>query len=131
MAENNSGPNDPLPDGASAPRPADFARGSTDFTERAALPFTVVGLGGSAGGLQAFTEFFGATRDDSGMAFVVIQHLPPTGESVLADLLTQQDIQDFLASLLAPARLLAELRRIRRHARLCAQPGAHFLDLDT
>lgn len=49
----------------------------------------------------------------------------------LADLLTQQDIQDFLASLLATARLLAELRRIRRHARLCAQPGAHFLDLDT
>jgi GT2 family glycosyltransferase len=48
----------------------------------------------------------------------------------LADLLTNHDLQLFLAHLLASLRVLGELGRIRRHARLCARPGAHFLNLD-
>ncbi len=47
-----------------------------------------------------------------------------------AEFLSKQDGQQFLASLWACARVLSELGRIRRHARLCAQPGPHFLDLD-
>ena len=47
----------------------------------------MVGLGGSAGSIQALTEFFRAMPPDSGMAFVVILHLSPTHESSIADLL--------------------------------------------
>src|SRR3954453_15811265 len=50
------------------------------------LPFAVVGIGASAGGLEAMTEFIGAMRPDSGMAFVFIQHLPPERESMMADI---------------------------------------------
>jgi two-component system CheB/CheR fusion protein len=47
----------------------------------------VVGIGASAGGLEALTRFFEAMRPGSGMAFVVIQHLDPTHESLTAELL--------------------------------------------
>jgi two-component system CheB/CheR fusion protein len=44
-------------------------------------------MGASAGGLEAFTRFFGIMPADSGMAFVVIQHLDPTHASLTAELL--------------------------------------------
>ena len=47
----------------------------------------VVGLGGSAGGIQALTAFFDAVPPDPGVAFVVILHLSPEHESTLAELL--------------------------------------------
>src|SRR5437868_6548591 len=47
----------------------------------------MVGLGGSAGSIQALTEFFKAMPPDSGLVFVVILHLSPTHESTMADLL--------------------------------------------
>jgi len=49
--------------------------------------FPVVCLGASAGGLEAFTKLFTALAPDSGMAFVLIQHLDPTHESMMAPLL--------------------------------------------
>jgi two-component system CheB/CheR fusion protein len=49
----------------------------------------VVGLGASAGGVQAFTEFFKALPADTGMAFVIIQHLDPTHESMLPDIISR------------------------------------------
>lgn len=52
---------------------------------RAACP--IVGLGASAGGLEAFETFLTAMPSDSGLAFVVIQHLDPTHASMLAPLL--------------------------------------------
>ncbi|HEX3358161.1 MAG TPA: chemotaxis protein CheB, partial [Tepidisphaeraceae bacterium] len=54
------------------------------------LPFPVVGVGASAGGLEAFIEFLKVMRPDSGMAFVLIQHLPPDRESLLTDILSKQ-----------------------------------------
>ena len=51
------------------------------------LSFPVVGIGASAGGLEAFTEFFKAMPSDSGMAFVLVQHLPPDRESMIAEIL--------------------------------------------
>ncbi len=47
-----------------------------------------MGIGASAGGLAAFETFFAAmpAETDSGMAFVLVQHLAPDHESVLADL---------------------------------------------
>jgi two-component system CheB/CheR fusion protein len=51
--------------------------------------FPVVGIGASAGGLAAFEAFFsGMPADiDPGMAFVLVQHLAPDHESLLADLI--------------------------------------------
>lgn len=48
--------------------------------------FPIVGIGASAGGLDAFKKFFSAMPADSGAAFVLIQHLDPTRESLTADL---------------------------------------------
>lgn len=50
-------------------------------------PFLVVGLGASAGGIEALKAFFTAINDTAHMAFVVIQHLDPDHESLLADVL--------------------------------------------
>ena len=54
---------------------------------RAGGSFPVVGVGASAGGLKALEEFFGHVSADSGMAYVVIQHLDPTQKAGLVDLL--------------------------------------------
>lgn len=50
-------------------------------------PFPVVGIGASAGGLQALQRLFAHSPADSGMAFVVILHLSLTHESLAASLL--------------------------------------------
>ncbi|HXP95082.1 MAG TPA: chemotaxis protein CheB [Telmatospirillum sp.] len=50
--------------------------------------FPVVGLGASAGGLDACKALIGALPADNGMAFILIQHLDPTHESMMVDLLT-------------------------------------------
>jgi two-component system CheB/CheR fusion protein len=47
----------------------------------------LVGLGGSAGAIQALQQFFEAMPADSGQAFVVVMHLAPEHESTLAELL--------------------------------------------
>jgi two-component system, chemotaxis family, CheB/CheR fusion protein len=54
---------------------------------RASLPFPVVGIGASAGGLEALETFFGACPTDLGMAYVVIQHLSPDHQSLMAEIL--------------------------------------------
>ncbi|MGV3483175.1 MAG: chemotaxis protein CheB, partial [Planctomycetaceae bacterium] len=55
-----------------------------------ARDFHVVGVGASAGGLEALEAFFRAMPSDSGMAFVVIQHLSPDFKSHMEELLTRQ-----------------------------------------
>src|SRR5689334_7282540 len=47
----------------------------------------VVGLGGSAGSIQALQRFFSAMPETSGMAFVVVLHLSPEHESLLSEVL--------------------------------------------
>lgn len=47
----------------------------------------IVGIGASAGGLEALRNFFSAVPENSGIVFVVVQHLDPTHESLMADLL--------------------------------------------
>jgi two-component system CheB/CheR fusion protein len=49
--------------------------------------FPVVGIGASAGGLDAFKRLLKAIPEDSGMAYILVQHLDPAHESILADLL--------------------------------------------
>ena len=49
--------------------------------------FQVVGIGASAGGLEAFTELLVHLPGDTGLAFVLIQHLDPGHRSLLAEIL--------------------------------------------
>src|SRR5665213_3579575 len=49
--------------------------------------FPVVGIGASAGGLDAFKRLLMAIPENSGMAYILVQHLDPAHESILADLL--------------------------------------------
>jgi two-component system, chemotaxis family, CheB/CheR fusion protein len=49
--------------------------------------FPVVGIGASAGGLEAFKRFLKAIPEKSGLAYVLVQHLDPTHKSILPSLL--------------------------------------------
>lgn len=51
--------------------------------------FSIVGVGASAGGLEAFTELLTALPLDTGMAFVLVQHLEAKHESILTKLLSK------------------------------------------
>ncbi len=62
----------------------------------AAIP--VVGIGASAGGLEALREMLGAARLPTGLAFVVVQHLDPNHESMLAQLLDRNTALEVLQS---------------------------------
>ncbi len=53
------------------------------------LEFSVVGIGASAGGLEALQEFFRNTPDDPGVAFVIVQHLSPDYKSLMGELLAR------------------------------------------
>lgn len=49
--------------------------------------FPIVGIGASAGGLEAFEVFFKACPADTGMAFVLVPHLSPDHHSLLTEIL--------------------------------------------
>ena len=57
--------------------------------EKAKADGLIVGIGASAGGLGAFTSFLANMPVDSGMAFILIQHLAPDHKSILTDLLAR------------------------------------------
>ncbi len=81
--------------GAVSPRPP-FRKGSAETDASPKMPepvlpsFSVVGVGASAGGLEAFTELFRHLPPDTGMAFVLVQHLDPTHGSMLPELLSSK-----------------------------------------
>ena len=60
---------------------------SQEHLIRSANIFPVVGIGASAGGLDAFKKFLKAIPGDSGMAYVIVQHLAPNHDSILPELL--------------------------------------------
>ena len=51
--------------------------------------FPIVGVGASAGGLEALTSLLEALPPDTGLAFVIIQHLDPKHKSLLSNLLAR------------------------------------------
>ena len=74
--------------------PPDHAKGaSSDRRPLARGPpsheadFLVVGIGASAGGLDACRKLLAALPANNGMAFILVQHLDPTHESMMVDLL--------------------------------------------
>ncbi|HUQ27276.1 MAG TPA: chemotaxis protein CheB [Usitatibacter sp.] len=58
-------------------------------TPEHSLPFPIVAIGASAGGLEAINALLGAVDRDTGMAFVIVQHLLPTRESLLPEILAR------------------------------------------
>lgn len=63
------------------------SRDASGATSPAAQDFPIVGIGASAGGLEALELFLGHVPATSGIAFVVVQHLDPTHKGVMAELL--------------------------------------------
>ena len=70
----------PGPDGPRGPVPGNGPKGD---------PFAVVGVGASAGGLEALSELLTALPEKTGMAVVVVQHLDPQHETLLSTLLSR------------------------------------------
>ncbi len=68
-------------------KPAARAR-STPIIEKDRGDFPVVAIGASAGGLDACRRLLHAMPADTGMAFILVQHLDPNHESMLVDLLS-------------------------------------------
>ncbi len=60
---------------------------SAEHDHRPASAFPVVGIGASAGGLEAMEQFLRNVPPNSGMAFIIIQHLDPTHKGMLVELL--------------------------------------------
>ena len=63
------------------------ATGRERAGEPAEASFPIVGIGASAGGLEALEQFFAHAPPNCGLAFVVIQHLDPTREGMMPELL--------------------------------------------
>ncbi|PSB20924.1 PAS domain-containing protein [Phormidesmis priestleyi ULC007] len=62
-----------------------------DLMQQSAIEasFPIVGVAASAGGLEAFTQLLSHLPTDTGMAFVLIQHLAPDHESLLREILSR------------------------------------------
>nr|MBW4055607.1 chemotaxis protein CheB [Pseudomonadota bacterium] len=56
-------------------------------TRQTDLPFPIVGIGASAGGLEALEQFLRHVPEKCGLAFVIVQHLDPTHKGIMAELL--------------------------------------------
>ncbi|MHC4885979.1 MAG: chemotaxis protein CheB, partial [Planctomycetota bacterium] len=70
-----------------APKHASIKPSTSTTAGRTPALFPIVGIGASAGGLEALEHFFTHVPQDSGMAFVVVQHLDPTQKGMLPELL--------------------------------------------
>ena len=71
------------------PVPEMHDKGAVTDADNGNGSFPVVGIGASAGGLEAYQQLLRHLPDDTGMAFVLIQHLDPHHESRLVDLLAR------------------------------------------
>jgi len=70
-------------------RPAHAADEKT-FASPASGSFPIIGLGTSAGGLEALEHFLIRVPKSSGMAFVIVQHLDPTRKGIMPELLQRK-----------------------------------------
>ncbi|WP_293005032.1 chemotaxis protein CheB [Nitrosomonas sp.] len=68
-------------------------------SENKATAFPIVGIGASAGGLEAFEQFFRHVPIDSGMAFVLVPHLDPGHASLLTEILQRTTAMQVIEAL--------------------------------
>jgi len=86
-----------------------------DWRAREGERCLIVGIGASAGGLEAFERFLGRLPQGSGLAYVLVQHLSPEHESSLADILSR--------ATKLPVRVAREGQRIERDHVYVIPPG--------
>jgi two-component system CheB/CheR fusion protein len=79
-------PPDSAPPGRNKGAKGDSARPAPASADRG-IDFPVVGIGASAGGLEAFRILLRALPAKSGLAFILVQHLDPTHTSMMVELL--------------------------------------------
>jgi two-component system, chemotaxis family, CheB/CheR fusion protein len=84
MSSEHDGPA-PAPTSSASPDEAPAAPVTRSTSARS--PFPIVGVGASAGGIEALKAFFTAADANGGLAYVVIQHLSPEHQSLMADIL--------------------------------------------
>lgn len=70
--------------------PSKAAESQPATASSASDPFYVVGIGASAGGLEALEQFFEKMPEDSRLCFVVVQHLSPDFKSMMDELLARR-----------------------------------------
>ena len=80
--------------------------------------FPVVGIGASAGGLEAFTALLKALPPDTGMAFVLVQHMDPKHQSLLYQLLSKATSM--------PVAQIADRTRLRPNRVYVIPPNKHL-----
>jgi two-component system CheB/CheR fusion protein len=69
--------------------PADAANAPPTLSPKSKAIIPIAGIGASAGGLEAFAELLRHLEVKTGMAFVLLQHLDPTHESLLSEILAR------------------------------------------
>jgi chemotaxis response regulator CheB len=83
-------PSEPIPAGklkSTVPNKLKGPAASTARSGKKIFAPAIVGVGASAGGLEALEEFFGAVPVDSDLAFVVVTHQHPGHLSLLPEIL--------------------------------------------
>jgi chemotaxis methyl-accepting protein methylase len=74
------------PASSGAKEPANVVKKNPPSRQESLL-FPIVGIGASAGGLEALEQFLKNVPENSGMAFVIVQHLDPTHKGIMPELL--------------------------------------------
>jgi two-component system CheB/CheR fusion protein len=85
-------------------------------------PNCVVGIGASAGGLEALQQFLTFLPSNTGMAFVIIQHLAPDHKSLLSDILGKYTVM--------PVREAKDGMRVERNS-IYMIPPKYNLEIDS
>jgi two-component system, chemotaxis family, CheB/CheR fusion protein len=118
--------------------------GGDGLDSHPALPFAVVAVGASAGGLPAISELLRTLPADTGMAFVIVQHLEPSHTSLMRDILardTKMEVREITDGLrlqpnhiyvIPPAKSLVMEGAVlrlgpRTEARALHRPIDHFM----
>ena len=70
-------------------KPVNSTTGEAPIKSAHKKPFFIVGIGASAGGLEALEQFFKQMPADSGLAFVIVQHLDPHRHSDMPEILSK------------------------------------------
>src|SRR6185437_11618995 len=78
----------PTEQAAATEQPAPSEAGAPNETGKPQGPW-IVGIGASAGGLEAITALLRALPADTGMGFILVQHLDPTHPSALVEILAK------------------------------------------
>jgi two-component system CheB/CheR fusion protein len=96
-------------------------------TEPASGVFPIIGIGASAGGLEAFSQLVASLPPDSGMAFVLVQHLDPRHESRLGDILAKSSKMPVLEAVQGQAVMQNHIYVIPPNTTMTLQDGKLLL----